>query len=1224
MRILKIRFKNLNSLVGEWEIDLTHPAFVSDGIFAIIGPTGSGKSTILDAICLALYGRTPRLNKVTKSENEIMARQTGECFSEVLFQTQAGRFRCHWSQRRARKKPDGELQTPKHEIADADSNQILDAKLRGVAEQIEMATGMDFDRFTRSMLLAQGGFAAFLQAVPDERAPILEQITGTEIYSQISMCVHERRSDERKILDLMMAELAGVQLLGDEEEQQLNVSLDHYSNQEVLLNQEVTKKNLAMIWLEQLNSLEKDLGFIIEQLQDLRTRQEVFKPELERLERAKKALEISAVYADISALRREQERANQECNDSRLALPGREAELKTAVDALKLAVADLEQKRIEQKATLVVIRKVQALDIKLQEKKEPIIKVNDVILEIKRSLSALFAKNNEDCRDLATKRIAFAEVRELLLLKKADEGLIANLAGIGSRFDILRDLNEQYGNKAAELSIAEMQMVELGRAWHEQTIVLAAKEKELNSCQHDFVYYQSQLKETLAGRTMADWHGASTLLKERSASLQKTIKVMYSLTDLKANLDALNNRQATLTLAQDGLVHKIQVQVEQCGAYEREVHLLETQLSLLQKIEDLAEVRHQLEDDQPCPLCGAKEHPFATGNIPVPDETMALLKRARENHKQANVMHSGLKIKQVENVKDLEQLLLQQNECIDRIAIEEAEIQEAFSMFALDVSAQERETVLVNLVQEIDKNLENTLRVAQVVDEYEQKMELARESFEKSKELFAQSERENQTVSHKKTSAEQGVARIAKELSILDAQRQKTRDKELAALATYGIKSLALDALAHVQLELAARRDQYLDLQKQNSDLEKQIASLESQTKYQAEQINKLGIDLKNQQNMLMTLKADQDLLMHERNSLFGDRNPNEVEIHLVVVIEAGEKRIEGLRQTLSVTEQECAKLKSAIESIEKTIFSRRLKLQEVELVFKTQLDKFNFADEVSYLNACLSEDARKNLMLNAQKLENEYTELETRRKDKADFLEIERQRQVTEQSYEFLAQERSGLISRLKEIQQAIGAMQQKLEGNDRLRKKQQERVQAIDLQKRESWRWDTLHGLIGSSDGKKYRNFAQGLTFEMMIGHANRQLLKMTDRYLLIRDDSQPLELNVVDNYQAGEIRSTKNLSGGESFIVSLSLALGLSHMASKNVRVDSLFLDEGFGTLDEEALDTALETLAGLQQAGKLIGVISHVPTLKERISTRIQISHQTGGRSLISGPGCRRLD
>ena len=142
------------------------------------------------------------------------------------------------------------------------------------------------------------------------------------------------------------------------------------------------------------------------------------------------------------------------------------------------------------------------------------------------------------------------------------------------------------------------------------------------------------------------------------------------------------------------------------------------------------------------------------------------------------------------------------------------------------------------------------------------------------------------------------------------------------------------------------------------------------------------------------------------------------------------------------------------------------------------------------------------------------------------------------------------------------------------------------------------------------------------MMIGYANRQLQKMTDRYLLLRDDVQPLELNVVDNYQAGEVRSTKNLSGGECFIVSLSLALGLSHMASRNVRVDSLFLDEGFGTLDEEALDTALEALASLQQDGKLIGLISHVSALKERISAEIRIMPQTGGRSQIFGPGCRR--
>ena len=112
-------------------------------------------------------------------------------------------------------------------------------------------------------------------------------------------------------------------------------------------------------------------------------------------------------------------------------------------------------------------------------------------------------------------------------------------------------------------------------------------------------------------------------------------------------------------------------------------------------------------------------------------------------------------------------------------------------------------------------------------------------------------------------------------------------------------------------------------------------------------------------------------------------------------------------------------------------------------------------------------------------------------------------------------------------------------------------------------------------------------------------------------------------MDNYLAGEIRSTKNLSGGESFIVSLALALGLSQMASHQVRVDSLFLDEGFGTLDDDALDTALETLATLQREGKLIGVISHVAALKERIACQIQVIPQAGGRSVLRGAGCETL-
>jgi len=251
---------------------------------------------------------------------------------------------------------------------------------------------------------------------------------------------------------------------------------------------------------------------------------------------------------------------------------------------------------------------------------------------------------------------------------------------------------------------------------------------------------------------------------------------------------------------------------------------------------------------------------------------------------------------------------------------------------------------------------------------------------------------------------------------------------------------------------------------------------------------------------------------------------------------------------------------KDYIVFLKKRIEAHQPELRGLETEFSAALAPLRFSNEEQFLAARLGGERRAELSARAKALEDRQTDLTVRQRDRENRLATEMARKVTDKSLEEF------------------------------------------------------------KSQFKKYRNFAQGLTFEMMMGYANRQLQKMTDRYLLIRDDAQPLELNVVDNYQAGEIRSTKNLSGGESFIVSLSLALGLSHMASRNVRVDSLFLDEGFGTLDEEALDTALETLAGLQQDGKMIGVISHVSALKERIATQIQVNPLSGGKSLLSGPGC----
>ncbi len=260
MKILQLRFKNLNSLQGEWQIDFTDPNYLANGIFALTGPTGAGKSTVLDAICLALYGATPRLGKIIKNNNDIMSRQTGECFAEVCFESSEGRFICQWSQHRAKKQPEGVLQVAKHEIAEADQDgSIIENQIRRVAAVIEEKTGMDFERFTRSMLLAQGGFDTFLKADIEQKSRILEQITGTEIYSRISIKTHERMKEGREQLNILRAEIAGIALLSEEQKQAIEQTLTTQLQQQNTLSGQLTQTQKAIVWLQLLESISREL-----------------------------------------------------------------------------------------------------------------------------------------------------------------------------------------------------------------------------------------------------------------------------------------------------------------------------------------------------------------------------------------------------------------------------------------------------------------------------------------------------------------------------------------------------------------------------------------------------------------------------------------------------------------------------------------------------------------------------------------------------------------------------------------------------------------------------------------------------------------------------------------------------------------------------------------------------------------------------------------------------
>jgi len=1081
MKILELRFKNLNSLYGEWVIDFTDPEYVSNGIFALTGATGAGKSTILDAICLALYGATPRLGKITKSGNEIMSRQTGECYAEVLFESQAGRFRCHWEQRRARKKAEGNLQNQEHQIADADTGKPIETKKSLVGGVIEEKTGMDFDRFTRSILLAQGGFDTFLKADIEQKSKILEQITGTEIYSEISRRVHERQRDEREKLNILNAETSGIVILEPEQEKDTKDDLAARQKQATELASKSTETGKAITWLSTIEDLKKEILSLKDEAAKLKTDTEAFKPEQAKLEQATRAASLDGTYATIASLRKQQADDQTSLKTDEAALPELEASSNTQVETLKAAEQLTLKAKEELKTDAPLIQKIRSLDQKIAEQTKAVSGGTDGCAK-----EAAKIEIDKQARLKELKKRAAAEktleAAELYLKENArDEWLISGLAGVEEQFGNLLANQQEITRQETDLKKADTAVADATKKLKEASRQCSLKKQELESASKNLQQGKDTLSELLGDR----------LLRE----------------------------------------------------YRTEKETLLREMAFIKKIEELEDHRAKLEDGKPCPLCGSTEHPYAEGNVPVPDE-----------------------------------------------------IEQKIELLAKQINKAEDQEAAIKKLEQADTT--------------------ARKNLNDSEKL------ETEAINDKKA-AEKTLAELKEALTKLRIGFEELKLAVFGKLEPLGITEIPESEVEALLESLKSRLKAWQEQVKQKTDIEKQIAAIDSEVKRLDAVIDTQVKALTEKQENLERLKKELAYDQNERKLVYGDKKPDEEEGRLNKFIADAEEAEKKARSLNTELQQKLTTAKTHVESLKKRMEQRSPELKKAETDFSVALTLAGFADEKSFLEARLPHEERESLSFRAKELDNAGTELKAKQKDREARLATETAKKLTDKTLEELEPQFKEVEESLKELRDAVAGLKHKLNENTAAKERIKEKQSAIEAQKKECHRWEKLHGLVGSADGKKYRNFAQGLTFELMVSHANRQLEKMTDRYLLIRDEQQPLELNVIDNYQAGEIRSTKNLSGGESFIVSLTLALGLSKMASRKVRVDSLFLDEGFGTLDEEALETALETLSGLQQDGKLIGIISHVSALKERISTQINITPVSGGRSSLSGPGCTKV-
>ena len=1133
MRIEHIRLHNLNSLAGTWEINLTAPAYRDDNLYAITGPTGAGKTTILDAICLALYGRTPRLARINKNTNDIMSRHTGTCFAEATIAVHDRRYRCYWSQHRARRRADGELQNPKHEIADATSGQLLASSLKTTAATIEQLTGMDYSRFTRAMLLAQGEFAAYLQATPDERAPLLEQITGTAIYSQLSIRAHENYKAARDTLNTLQAETSGITLLTADETATLEAERDAARHAAATLATTQQQTAAALAWLADIARLRAEHSALREQAGQLAAEAATFAPERARLERANRAATLDAAYTHLNTLRQQQHDDEHNLATLSAALPGQQSALAAADTALASAQAALAAAKQQHDANQPHWQTMRAYDQRLADQQHTL-------------------REHEQ-------RVATTQ---------------ADLTNAAARHSALQ---QQHDDETRQLTACA--------AWLDIHAADAALARDLDTITlrvQDLAAQQKQNDETAAHTraTLARHQENERALAAAEAACQKNAAHA-------ANLAAAHDR-AKQRLAQHLAGRSLR-------DYRADKDRLAAQLAAAQNIADLATRRAQLHDGEPCPLCGATEHPYTHGQTPQPDSLRAqydALNRyiteaetcETEEHNAASAAQTAA---QNATAAAHNRDLAAQNHTNSRANHDAARQQQKQSDDAL---AAARIALAQQLAPYTPTTATTPHNPAAILNTLRQRLHDWQHHEQRQRDIQQQHNITTTALAGSRAALDacqsthaQAVAQHNSALATWQHTQNErrahygTRDPDAEARAAQHTITRSEHNAQHAQTARQQAHDTLRDSETRLHDLRQRLAQ------------NRIAI-----RNAATQFQRDS-----EAAGIIADTSAQNVGWALAQQTEATPSDARTEKPPLPLAGE------GGGEGISRS---------------ETQPSPA----ETAYLAARLPAAARTQLAARAADLDRRQQDNHSRLHDRAARLDATLAQALTDEDETTLRERQETARAQQQTHDQTIATLNYRLAENHKAHAALRDKQAAIAAQQAETRRWQALHDLIGSADGKKYRNFAQGLTFASVIAHANRQLARMNDRYLLTHDPARPLELDIIDNYQGGETRTTKNLSGGETFLVSLALALGLSHMAGENIRIDTLFLDEGFGTLDEETLESALDTLSALRADGKHIGVISHIAALTERIPTQIRITPEQGGRSRIDGPGCRRSD
>ncbi|MBG0810663.1 AAA family ATPase [Methylosinus sp. H3A] len=1243
MRILAIRGENLASLAERFEIDFEAEPLRGAGLFAITGETGAGKSTILDALCLALYDAFPRVAAQGVNESvpdpsgqtvsaadprSILRRGAGRGFAEVDFLSRDGeRYRARCDIARARGRATGNLQQRSRALHRLDAaGAVVAAVASGVepvrAKIVEL-TDLTFDQFRRTVLLAQGDFDAFLRADSKERADLLEKITGASVYAEISKRVYLRTKSALEALDILRRRREDVGLLPDDARAALEIERETSAAGRVEAARRRDEAAALLRRHESIAQAETRLAETAARHQATLAAQESLAEARARLTTLDAAEPLRAPLAAREAAAQTLLRATT--SD----IAAREASTK-AQAALEQACAEEAQKRARLEAAEAEFKtfgplwsQAEGLDAEILAAKREATQAEKVALG-----SMQIARQKAAEETALIERVATAEARAetthaALERLAVAEPLVARWSEIAEWLDrrseaakSLVDDTARAKELGAEIDAATREL-ETFDADDREAKAHHAKLAEQIEARSDAL---AQLKEEEAITRSRALDALGRIATRLETQMQRHAKAREASRRATQDLAAANAVQESETRA----LHEARAACEIGEAKRGEVERLGEIADAAVSKEALA-LRASLVEDAPCPVCGAREHPHAHSSAAA-DALIAELRARRDalrremtEAQRSIATSSGRLAAAQERAADAtrrcdEALAESEDAAKDHEEARGGWRDDALpapgaidDMTALTLIAEaiERESVALDsrragaraLRADMDALRQKYDRLAAAIDERRQRRD----------------DRLARVAAAREEAARLGEARAAATESL------RAVDRALAPfLPLCDLSSADLDRdLPSAMRRLKKRGEDFRNAQESAAQAKRDLDAL-------AQKLVGLRVEARACAEAAATAKTQQDEragagaeLRARRGELLGGEPTT---IHRTRCNDArllAQQALESAARLRAETEARRAGAERDLAHAANALAEARARSEAAAQDFAAALIVAQIDEEAALALLAVSPRERAELRASLEAVDAAVaaarTEKEARARDLADTLAEGR----PEQDVAMLDARRAEAETKLEALARRLGEIGERLAADDIAHGRAATLAAEIAAAEATHKSWAEVDAAIGSASGDKFRRFAQSVTLEHLVALANRNLATLTTRYRLERSacDTADLGLQIVDRDLCDERRSTRSLSGGERFLASLALALGLCSLEGRGSFVDTLFIDEGFGTLDQTTLDVAMDALERLHGQGRKVGVISHVESLRQRIPVQIRVEKRGGGRSAV---------